>query len=296
MIYLNNKISTTNNKSVQQNTNQRKFLVSKNSIEQDTISFSGIQETPNKKEDKNKITAYIIAGIAIIVGGIILALNLKKGKNPLKNSGENIAEGAQKANKGTSSNINSSEGSSKRQYSAVSSPSSQPSVKSTAPKQNEELINAQKEKAELEKQIKEQQAGAEQSKKDLEKRLDGFIEKINPNDKKIAKEALPQLINHSEKLGIGIEDFNPYLNYITLENKDFAITEGIPLIANNIELIKKVIPESEYSDIPKLLKYLNAKNNNEFKSLLEKPKENGIESMITLGRKLLRVSQENKQK
>ena len=298
VIYLSDRLSIINNKSnksiQQSNANSNKSLVNKDSIVQDTISFSGIQETPNKKDDKNKLMTYIIAGL-VIIGGVILALKFKKGKGSLKNSSCNIAEGAQKANKGTSSNVNStSVGSPKHQHSEVSSHSSQPSVKSAVPKQNDELIQAQKEKTELEKQLKEQTAGAEQAKKDLEKRFDGFIEKINPNDKKIAKEALPQLINHSEKLGIGMEDFNLYLNYITPENKDFAIKEGIPLIASNIELIKKVLPDSEYSDIPKLLKYLNAKNKNEFKSLLENHKENGIESMITLGRKLLKVSQENK--
>lgn len=289
MIYLSDKLSTINNKSVEQNANQSKVLVGKNSIEKDTVSFSGTQETPNKKENKKKLTAYTIAGLALAIGGIILAVNFKKGKNPLKNSGENIVEEAQKTNKGTSSNINStSVVSPKHQNSEVSSHSSQSSAKSTAPQQNEELINAQKEKVELEKQVKERKAEAEKAKKDLEKQLDSLIEKINPKDKKIAKEALPQLIKYSKELGI--DDLNTYLVYITPENKDFIIKEGIPLIANNIVLIKKTIPECEYSDIPKLLQCINAENRDELESLLKNPKKNSIESIITLGRKLLSIS------
>lgn len=280
MIYLNDKISTINNKGIQQSTNQSKSLVSKNYIGQDTVSFSGNQDTPSKTKDKNKLTAYIIAGLALVVGGIILAINLKKGKNPLKQTSENIAEGVRKTGKNTSSNISSN--------SVKDSTHKHSNVSSTTSK------TPSKEKAELEKQIKKRNVEIQQAKKELQKLIDDLIDKIHPKDEKTAREALPQLVNYSKKLGMGVEDFNLYLMYLTPENKDFAIKEGIPLIANNIELIKKVLPDSEYSDIPKLLKHLNAKNKNEFKPLLENHKENGTESIITLVRNLLKVAQEHK--
>lgn len=264
MIYLSDKLSIINNKGVPQNANLNKSLISKNYVGQDTISFSGTQETHNKKEYKNKLTTYIIAGL-VIVGGVILALKFKKGKK----SSDNIVE-----------NIPSKEP--HPQHKGASLNSSQATVQSTS-----------KEKVGLEKQIEQLDVEIQQAKKELQKFIDDLIAKIKPNDKETAKAALPQLINHSKELGIGIEDFNSYLMYLTTENKDFAIKEGIPLIANNIELIKKAIPNSEYSDIPKLLKCINSKNKDELKSLLENPKENGIESIITLGRKLLSISSRN---
>lgn len=108
----------------------------------------------------------------------------------------------------------------------------------------------------------------EEAKKLNEKFIDELVIKIEPKDKIIAKEALPILIEHSKKLNLSIDDYNEYLEQITPENKDFAIKEGIPLIAENVEKVNELFNDKSKNSY--LLKYLNPDNKNLFKPLLEK--------------------------
>lgn len=87
MIHLNGNDPLSNNNYLggQQFSSQPKSLITKNdSMETDSVSFSSNTEK-HKNKNKNNLTAYIIGVLALIVGCIILAVNLKKGKT---NSGD----------------------------------------------------------------------------------------------------------------------------------------------------------------------------------------------------------------
>lgn len=77
MININNNVGNTVVTPTQQPAPQ--YTITKNiSPINDSVSFSSNEE---KKHNKN-LASYIIAGIAIVGGGFLLAVNLKKGKKP----------------------------------------------------------------------------------------------------------------------------------------------------------------------------------------------------------------------
>jgi len=83
-----------------------------------------------------------------------------------------------------------------------------------------------------------------------QQQIDQIIKKVQPKDEALAREVLPKLMVHSEKLGIAaegperIEGFEKYLNCINIKNKDYALEEGIALFAKKLEKIKAVLQDS----------------------------------------------------
>jgi len=95
MIYLsgNNSVSNNNYSGGQQFISQPKAVINKNNpMETDSVSFSSNTEKP---KDKNKLMTYILGGLAVVVGGIILAVNLKKGKKVSSDIGKDIKKGVE---------------------------------------------------------------------------------------------------------------------------------------------------------------------------------------------------------
>lgn len=87
MIYLNGIDTTSTNdyQGIQQSSSQPRTLINKNNpMGTDSVSFSGNSEG---NKDKKNLTAYVIGGLVLAIGGILLTINLKKGKT---NSGDII--------------------------------------------------------------------------------------------------------------------------------------------------------------------------------------------------------------
>lgn len=309
MINLNNKIANINNLGVQQFISQPKSLAAKNNaIETDSVSFSG--ESSSKKPKKNNLMAYVIGGLALAGGIVFAVIKLRKGKAPSADTAKDLEKGIKdlgQKSSGSSAATSHAGSSSSSSYSSSHSFGSNSSSASGSTSQNKveftpeqgakakeldntthEIENLKQQKVEMEAKLTE----TKQSNAETEKQFDEIIIKLNPKDPKIAKEALPTLIANYKKLGIEVTDFNTYLNYITPQNKDFAINEGIQLLAENIDSIKKLTDEA--SDIPKLLKCLNDGNKDAFKPLLENADKMRVNSIITLGQKLLSITPETK--
>jgi hypothetical protein len=286
VIYLNDKISNNvypNSLIVNSKpTNNTSYLSNS-----DYVTFSGDSAKDKKTQDKNKLIAYILGGAAI-VAGIIIAVKMKHGKTPSGESGKGIIEGAKDSSKKSSGNI-SENGAKNLKHSGSSSNPSGTSVQN-----DERLSNLDKEKEALQnrvndlgKQVKSQEAVREEE----AKLIDRMIEIFQPKDKETAREVLPFLNKHHEKLGIELKDYNKYLDNITPKNKDFIINEGIPLITGNIEQIKQVVKDPE--NLHRLFSSLNSENKDAFKVLLDKSKVLKIKNTFTLSEMLENINAQN---
>lgn len=255
-------------------------------------------------DDKKRLIAYILGGTAALVGIIFAIIKLKKGKAPSGDIVKDITEGTTGIGKkstaasGSNSSINTAShslnngGSNttlKRSSTRTANATVTPQEKAMADKVAEQNERARQAEEEL-KRVKAQKAAEKQQ--GMEQVINEFINATNPKDEKIAREAFPQLTKYSEKLGISISDYNAYLQHITTENKNFAINEGIPLIAENMNLIKKI--SNEPSNIPRLLQCLNKDNKDVFSPLLENAEKFEIDSIISLGKTLRSITPQNK--
>lgn len=255
MIYLNDKLSDASCSKRRPIAQSTALINKSNAVGTDSVSFSGDTKNAKKNIDRNKLNAYIAAGIALAAGVIVLALNLKKGKKPSGDISKGIKNEAENLGKKPSENVT---GGGKRSRVDSASPNSAYDSHQSTPAENvpgkddPSLLKI----AEIEAKINKQ--------------LDEMVEIIKPKDEKIAREAIPKLVDNREKLGIKLTDFNIYLDHITPENKDFVINEGIPFIADNMGKIKTVIKDPEKSH--ELLDVLNPENKNALGLLLDNAK------------------------
>ena len=93
VIYLNDKIGNINYVNGQ---NISQTLLPKNKDRFDSIHFSSKTDKKNNK-DRNKLIAYLIGGAVIITGAILLIMQYRKGKTPVKTV-KDIKEAAKSGN------------------------------------------------------------------------------------------------------------------------------------------------------------------------------------------------------
>lgn len=277
MIYLNDKLSNASPPQGNPIVHSTALINKSNVVGVDSVSFSGDTKNAKKNIDKNKLNAYIAGGIALAAGAIVLAINLKNGKKPSSDISKDIKKEAENLGKKSSENITGSS----EKHSEHSSSSSHASYSS--PKNTHAANIVEEDNPDL--------LRLEKSETRINQLLNDTIKMIKPKDEKIAREAIPKLVYNCEKLGIKLTDFNLYLDHITPENKDFAINEAIPFIADNMGKIKTVIKDPEKSH--ELLDVLNPENKNSLGLLLDNANILRIENSYGLTQVLKSIHSEN---
>lgn len=300
MISLNDKITNNNYSKYKKVTGLYNTPVTQNEMDFDSVSFSGASPNSNKtKNKKNNITGYIIGGLAIAAGIIFAVIKFKKGETPSTEAVKNIEKDAKDLTQKASHNAGSTGGGGSSYTSSSSNnyvpPKSSNNINNSNAKK-ETLNGLEKEKKDLEAELnqlkkdsklkatekketntlKEEFEQLSQQEKEfdakvqeqLNQRIDDFIKLAKPDNDKIAREVFPTLELYAEKLTISPTYHLDYCNQITQKNKDFAINEGIPLIANNMEKIKTAMKDPENSH--KLLSELNSDNKDIFLLSLSK--------------------------
>lgn len=134
----------------------------------------------------------------------------------------------------------------------------------------------------------------EKIKQKMNQLVENFIVATKPEDEQIVREALPKLIEFSEKLEIGkdfIKNTNNFISQITPKNKDFAINEGIPLVAENMKKINSLFNEPEKSY--ELLGALTPENKDYLDILLDKSKVLNIHNTSDLNTFLKKINSDN---
>lgn len=128
--------------------------------------------------------------------------------------------------------------------------------------------------------------------KELGKLINEYIDFSKPKDPEIVREAFRSLNKNAEKLDISWKDYNIYFDCITPENKDFVINEGITLIANNIEQIRKSFKNPEQAN--ELLRTLNSENKEFLPLFIAKADNSGTNKLDDLVNALKLTTVKNK--
>lgn len=128
--------------------------------------------------------------------------------------------------------------------------------------------------------------------KQLTKQTQKLIKRLQPQNKELAQEVFPLFITHSEKLGIGEQDYNTLLTGINEQNKNFMVSEGISLILDKMEKLKEFIPSST-EDLVTLLETLTKKNKYIFEKVTETPKEFKVADVDDIAMYLTDLKPEN---
>lgn len=325
MIYFNDKIVNANNWSIQRCTNEKRSIIERNIANQtDSVSFSGAQSSEDKTQNKNKLITYI-AGGALLAAGIIFAIiKLKNGKAPSSDIGKDLEKGMKNLENDAASSVPQSTSNANNGYHS-SSRSKTASLDSEINQIHSVNVESEKKLADSEKKLlelknKKQQLQQQlnkideepkeieilkQQKADLEAKgmqldVEQAIKIIKPKNEELAKEALPQLFKYSEKLGIPastqeinrFHELDKYINQITPENKDFAINEGIPLIAENMEKFKSALNDPENSH--GLLSVLNTENKDFLSVFLNKTDKSKFDKVQDVISALKLTTPENK--
>lgn len=128
--------------------------------------------------------------------------------------------------------------------------------------------------------------------KELGKLINEYIDVTNPKNPEIVREAFRSLNKNAKKLDISWKDYNKYFDCTTPENKDFVINEGITLIANNIEQIRKSFKNPEQAN--ELLRTLNAENKEFLPLFIAKADNSGTDKLEDLVNALKVTTTKNK--
>lgn len=332
MINVNNSKLSSNSYQMplKQDYQVKSLLVNNNDEKTDSVSFSG-KDSNSKKKNSNRTIVYVLGGLALAGTIIFAVVKLRKGKPSSVDVGKKIEKGIEdleekvsknsissSANKGGSSKTTGSSSSLGSNSGTDSSFSSRSDLDVSDKKRAlaEELQSKNKEAAELQQQAEKLQAEiAEQEKMNAEKAnleteleklkaeikqsdIDHVIKAIQPENEQVAREVLPKLFEHSDKLGIVERDkdfvahykaLENYLRQITPKNKNFAIMDGIPLLARNMEEIKATVKDPENAH--ELLGVLSGENYcylDTLLNLLTKSKTDKVKDIVSVLQKSTR--------
>ena len=112
------------------------------------------------------------------------------------------------------------------------------------------------------KNLKKPSSGA----KNITKSTKQLIKQLKPQDEELANKFYPVLIKNSEKLQIKSEDFNNIIKAVSEDNREFMVSEGIDIVADNAEKIKNITGNST-SDLFNIISAINKNNKKVFISI-----------------------------
>lgn len=95
-----------------------------------------------------------------------------------------------------------------------------------------------------------------------------LINKLKPNDEKLAREFYPILNDNATKLGLKEENFNNVLSAINDQNKNFLKEDGFDVIINNFEKTKDLIVDIA-EDLPNIVRKISSENKNLYSELIK---------------------------
>lgn len=100
------------------------------------------------------------------------------------------------------------------------------------------------------------------------KAIEKLIKTLQPENKDLARNAYPVLLENAEALRIKPENFNDIMETIPEGNREFMFSDGLKLIASKMEKIKDCMssPEEGLADITR---YLNSKNQKIFDTITD---------------------------